>query len=205
MLSEVAGRYGEVLGGGRGPHGKEKDGIGAAYRAIDRACHEYAVAHDAAGLPDDLRAGQIIGTAALMSIRLRHAIGLTGPAPFDGVLDVPRPGVVGGRAGLHWVEGAAPWRGARSIVVTDDDRRLPATLRMLLLDSSGVDKTATLTEHREALTAVSAAVLVPDVEPLVASGAVDWLLFDWVMAHRESEESGAGRSVRAEPPTPRRL
>ena len=24
-----------------------------------------------------------------------------------------------------------------------------------------------------------------------ASGAVDWLLFDWVMAHRDSAESGA--------------
>ena len=62
---------------------------------------------------------------------------------------------------------------------------------MLLFDSSGVDKDASLTEHREALGRVAAAVTAPDVEPMTASGAVDWLLFDWVMAHRESADAGA--------------
>jgi hypothetical protein len=77
------------------------------------------------------------------------------------------------------------------LVVTEDGRRLPATLSMLLFDSSGVNKDASLDEHREALGRVTEAVLATDSEPLVASGAVDWMLFDWVMAHRESPDSGA--------------
>ncbi|CAN5294517.1 hypothetical protein BH09ACT12_BH09ACT12_21870 [soil metagenome] len=191
VLIEVAGRFGEVLGGGRGPRPDEREDLTDAYRAIDRLTHEYAVAHDASGLPDDTRAGQIVGTGALMSIRCRNAVGLMGPAPFDGELDTQGPGVVGGRAGLMWRDEASPWRGARWLVVTDDDRRLPATLAMLLFDSSGVDKDASLTEHRDALTAVTDAVLAPDAEPMTASGAVDWLLFDWGMAHREAADSGA--------------
>lgn len=191
VLIEVAGRFGEVLGGGRGPRPDEQDDLAAAYRAIDRLCHEYAQAHDRAALPDDVRAGQIIGTGALMSIRAREAIAMMGPAPYDGELDVPGPGVVGGAAGLHWVDEAQPWRGVRWLVVTEDGRRLPATLSMLLFDSSGVNKEASLDEHREALGRVTEAVLAPDAEPMVASGAVDWLLFDWVMAHRESPDSGA--------------
>ncbi|GAB2773101.1 hypothetical protein GCM10027020_27970 [Nocardioides salsibiostraticola] len=194
VLIEVAGRFGELLGGGRGPRPDEQDDLAASYRAIDRACEEYDTARlapVAADLPDDVRAGQIIGTAALMSIRARQAIGLMGPAPFDGALDVPGPGVVGGRAGLHWVDDDQEWAGARWLVVSDEGRRLPATLSMLLFDSSGVDKDATLTEHREALKRVTSSVTEADVEPLAASGAVDWLLFDWVMAHRESADSGA--------------
>lgn len=191
VLIEVAGRFGEVLGGGRGPRPEEHDGLTDAYRAIDRLTHEYAAAHDRSGLPDDTRAGQIIGTGALMSIRCRNAVGLMGPAPFDGELDTPGPGVVGGRAGLTWREELTPWRGARWLVMTEDGRRLPATLAMLLFDSSGVDKDAALTEHREALSTVTDAVTGPGAEPMVASGAVDWLLFDWVMAHRESPDSGA--------------
>ena len=191
VLIEVAGSYGEILGGGRGPRPDEQDGVAAAYRAIDRLCADYADAHEAVDGPDDVRAGQIIGTAALMSIRARQSIGMMGPAPHDGQLDQPGQGVVGGRAGLHWVDDSAPWAGARWLVVTDEGQRLPATLNMLLFDSSGVDKEATLTEHREALSRVTDAVGAPGAEPLSASGAVDWLLFDWVMAHRESPDSGA--------------
>ena len=191
VLIEVAGRFGEVLGGGREPRPDERDDLTDAYRAIDRLSAEYAEAHAASDLPDDVRSGQIVGTAALMSIRTRQSIGLMGPAPFDGELDAPGPGVVGGRAGLHPVDESAPWRGSRWLVVSDDGRRLPATLSMLLFDSSGVDKDATLTEHREALEQVTEAVAAPDAEPLSASGAVDWLLFDWIMAHRESPDSGA--------------
>lgn len=191
VLIEVAGSFGEILGGGRGPRPDEHDDLALAHQAIDRLCHEYAGAHDRVGLPDDVRAGQIIGTAALMSIRARQAIGLMGPAPFEGGLDVPGPGVVGGQAGLHWVAESEPWRGARWLVVTPEGQRLPATLSMLLFDSSGVNKDATLTEHRDALERVTLAVEAPGVEPMSASGAVDWLLFDWVMAHRESPDSGA--------------
>ncbi|CAN5698433.1 hypothetical protein BH11ACT8_BH11ACT8_33040 [soil metagenome] len=191
VLIEVAGRFGEVLGGGRGPRPDEQDPLSQAYRAIDRITHEYAEAHAGTDLPDDVRAGQILGTAALMSIRCREAIGMMGPPPFEGHLDQAGPGVVGGLAGLHWVDASAEWKGARWLVVTEDGRRLPATLNLLLFDSSGVDKEATLTEHREALTRVTRAVRDPAVEPMAASGAVDWLLFDWVMAHRESADSGA--------------
>ncbi len=189
----VAGRFGEVLGGGRGPRPDEQEALAASYRAIDRMVHDYDEADRALGGRDDVRAGQIVGTAALMGIRLRHAVGMTGPAPFDGALDDPAAGVVSGRAGLHRVDEARPWTGARWLVVTEDDppRRLPATLAMLLFDSSGVDKEASLTEHRDALCSVTEAVTAPDAEPLAASGAVDWLLFDWGMAHRESPDSGA--------------
>ena len=51
--------------------------------------HDYAVAHDAAGLLDDVRAGQIVGTASLVSIRTRTRSALTAPTPFDGELDLP--------------------------------------------------------------------------------------------------------------------
>jgi hypothetical protein len=196
VLIEVAGRFGEVLGGGRGPRPDEQEALAEASRAIDRLCHEYAEAQDVAAHPADVRAGQIIGTAALMSIRARHALGLTGTPPFEGELDDPGTGLVGGRAGLHWVDEDQPWRGARWLVETDDDRRLPATLAMLLYDSSGVDKDAALREHSEAMTRVTTAVQEPGADPYVATGAVDWLLFDWIMAHRESPEQG-GAEIRA--------
>lgn len=191
VLIEVAGRFGEVLGGGRGPRPEERNDLTDAYRAIDRLSAEYADAHAVAQLRDDVRAGQIIGTGALMSVRIRNSIGLMGPAPFDGELDHPGPGMIGGHAGLQWVEDGVPWRGSRWLVVTEAGDRLPATLNMLLFDSSGVNKDAALAEHREALERVTEAVVAPDAEPMLASGAVDWLLFDWVMAHRESPDSGA--------------
>jgi hypothetical protein len=190
VLIEVAGRFGEVLGGGRGVAPEEREALATAYVVIDRACREYADAHAGCDLPDDLRAGQITGTAALMSVRARSALGLMGAAPFDGELDTPAPGTVGGTCDLTWVDADEPWRGARWIVTTETGRRLPATLAMMLYDSSGVNKEASLDEHRAALARVTDAVpTAPD--PFAAAGAVDWLLFDWVMAHRESADSGA--------------
>jgi hypothetical protein len=191
VLIEVAGRFGEVLGGGRGVRPDERADATEAYRAIDRLCQEYAVAQRQAGAPDDLRAGQILGTSVLMSIRLRQSLGLMGGAPFDGTLDQPGTGVVGGLAGLHWVDESEPAKGARWLVVTAEGSRLPATLSMLLFDSSGVDKDAARDEHRQALVRVTEAVSSHQMDPYAASGAVDWLLFDWVMAHRESADSGA--------------
>ena len=191
VLIEVAGRFGEVLGGGRGVRPAERADVTSAYRAIDRLCQEYAVAHRQVGAPDDVRAGQILGTSALLSIRLRQSLGLMGAAPFDGSLDKPAPGVVGGLAGLYWVDESEPAKGARWLVVTPEGSRLPATLAMLLFDSSGVDKDSTLDEHRDALLRVTEAVSSRRADPYAASGAVDWLLFDWVMAHRESADSGA--------------
>ncbi|MBS44235.1 MAG: hypothetical protein CMH83_13940 [Nocardioides sp.] len=195
VLIEAAGRFGEVLGGGRPARPDERDDLQAAYVAIDRGVVELAdaaaVADAEHGVPRDLRSGQILGTAHLVGVRCRFALGVAGAAPFDGTLDVPAPGMVGGHAGLHWVDPARPALGGRWLVVTDDGRRLPATLSMLLHDSSGVDKEATLREHREALATVTDAVVEAGAEPFAAAGAVDWLLFDWVMAHRESEDAGA--------------
>lgn len=191
VLIAVAARFGEVMGGGRALATDEREPARAAFQVVDRLSAEYAAAWRASGLRTDLRAGQIIGTGVLMSIRLRVALGEMGPAPFDGELDEPGPGVVGGRAGLHVVDPAMPWLGSRWLVVTADGLRLPATLSMLLHDSSGVDKDATLKEHREALRGVTAAVDALGVEPIEASGAVDWLLYDWLMAHRDGEDSGA--------------
>lgn len=190
LLIEVAGRYGEVLGGSRSPGRAEQAGLAQAYVAIDRACTDYAQARQATGSAVDVRAGQILGTAALLSIRCREPLGLMAPAPFDGTLDRPAPGMVGGRAGLHWVDESVPWHGARWLVVTQDGLRLPATLSMLLFDSSGVDKEAAQREHADALRLVTTAVDGAE-DPMVASGAVDWLLFDWLMAHRDSPDSGA--------------
>lgn len=191
VLIAVAARFADVMGGGRDLTADERDEARAAFRTVDRLSAEYASAWRASGLRTDLRAGQIIGTGVLMSIRLRVALGEMGPAPFDGDLDQPGPGVVGGHAGMHEVDAAMPWLGSRWLVVTDEGRRLPATLSMLLHDSSGVDKDATLKEHRASLRAVTGAVDRVGVEPIEASGAVDWLLYDWLMAHRDGEDSGA--------------
>lgn len=219
VLVDLTGRCGEVLGGGRPPSPEEVVILRRGYREIDRLTVEYDDARRAAGLPEATRAGQIVGSAALLSVHARTRLGLMGPVPFDGELDAPPPGVVGGRAGLHWVDPAHPWLGARWLVVTDPapgepPARLPASLSMLLTDSSRVDPVASRREHREALGQVTAAVgdkgaattdpggddrsgatarasVGRGVEPLAASGALDWLLYDWLMAHRDGPDSPA--------------
>jgi hypothetical protein len=62
---------------------------------------------------------------------------------------------------------------------------------MIMFDSSGVNKDAALDEHRDALRSVTKAAPDPTADPFVVSGAIDWLLHDWLMAHRESPESAA--------------
>jgi hypothetical protein len=52
-------------------------------------CFDYAAALDQTGLAADVRAGKIIGTATLFSIRARQPLGLLGPAPLDGELEEP--------------------------------------------------------------------------------------------------------------------
>ena len=109
----AAERFGDILGGGRRPaDADERDDLLALHRDVDRLCFEYAVALEATGLSADLRAGKIIGTAALFSIRARQPLGLLGPAPFDGELDEPSPGVVGGYGEFHHVDSGRPWMGA---------------------------------------------------------------------------------------------
>ena len=78
----------------------------------------------------DLRAGKIIGTAALFSIRARQPLGLLGPAPFDGELDDPTIGVVGGYGEFQEVDPGKPWKGGRWVVRTEAGQRFPLTLSM---------------------------------------------------------------------------
>lgn len=193
VLIDVATRLGPVLGGEVEPSPTDLADVRDAHLAIDRASREYAVAAAALDLPRDLRAGQILGTGALLSIQCREVLGTIGPSPFAGSLDSPGVGMVSGRAVLSWVEAGDDqvWQGARWVVETEDGLRLPATLAMLLHDSSGVLKDAAVTEHKDALARITTAVESGPVEPIQASGAVDWLLFDWLMAHRDGPQSAA--------------
>lgn len=193
----AAGRFGQVLGGGRAPQRPEEGmELRELHRAIDRLCHEYATALDLTGLAVEVRAGQIIGTAALIGMRARIPLGLIGPAPLDGELADPTEGVVSGFGEMRQVDPARPWKGGRWVVRTETGLLLPATLAMLLFDSSGVNKDAALREHREALQAVldsaqAPAAVASAADPAAVACAIDWLLYDWLMAHRDGPDSGA--------------
>lgn len=192
VLIAAAERFGEVLGGGRLPaDAEEEQELRELHRAIDRLCHEYADALVLTGFATDIRGGQIVGTAALISIRIRMALGTLGPAPLTGELDEPSVGVVAGFGDMVQVDPAKPWKGGRWVVRTEEGKRFPATLPMLMFDSSGVYKDAALDEHREALRSVVAAANADDADPLAVACAVDWLLYDWLMAHRDGPSSGA--------------
>ena len=192
-LIDAARRWGEFLGGGRAAVEPAEQGeLRELHRTLDRLNHEYAVAASATGIPVEIRGGQIVGTSALIAIRARMALGVAGPTPFAGELDNPNIGVVAGRGQFQPVDPAQVWRGGRWVVQAEDGRhRYPLTLSMLLFDSSGVNKDAALDEHRAALRALTAAGRADEADPFVVSGALDWLLYDWLMAHRESPESGA--------------
>ncbi|MBI3216302.1 MAG: hypothetical protein HYZ38_21005 [Mycobacterium sp.] len=187
-LIDAAGRFGELLGGGRRPDPDERAALTELHHSLDGLCADYAAAA-ATGIGVDARAGKIIGTAALMSILARAPLGLLGPAPLDGELDTPSPGVVGGYGDMTSVDEQRPWKGARWVVRTESGQRLPLTLQMLLFDSSGVNKEAARREHREAIESVLAAAGHPDADPLDVACALDWLLYDWLMAHRDGPDS----------------
>ena len=186
----AAERFGEILGGGRGPaDAAERDDLVELHRACDRLCFEYAAALEKTGLSADLRAGKIIGTAVLFSIRARRPLGLLGPAPFDGELDEPSLGVVGGYGEYQQVDPDKPWKGGRWVVRTEDGQRFPLTLSMVFFDSSGANKEGARKEHREALQSVVSAARLPDADPMAVTCALDWLLYDWLMAHRDGPDS----------------
>ena len=186
----AAEQFGEILGGGRRPaDAEERDGLLELHRSLDRLCFEYAAALEKTGLSADLRAGKIIGTSALFSIRARAPLGLLGPAPFEGELDDPGLGVVGGYGEFHQVDPDQPWRGGRWVVRTDAGQRFPLTLSMLMFDSSGANKEGARKEHRDALQAVVRAARLPEADPLAVTCALDWLLYDWLMAHRDGPDS----------------
>lgn len=186
----AAGQFGELLGGGRRPEtDRERDDLVLLHRALDSLCHEYALSLERTGITADLRAGKIIGTAALFSILAREPLGLLGPAPLDGALDDPSLGVVGGFGEMCQVNPDRPWQGGRWIVRTESGLRYPLTLSMLLFDSSGVNKDAAHNEHRDALSLVVSAAGAAGADPLSAACALDWLLYDWLMAHRDGPDS----------------
>lgn len=191
VLILAAEHLGDVLGGGRGPAVAERDQLCELHRAIDRLCYEYAVALERTGLVAEVRAGQIVGTAALFSVRARRPLGMLGPAPFDGELDDPSVGVVGGFGEMHQVDPARPWLGGRWVLRSQDGPRYPLTLAMLLFDSSGVNKEASLEEHRAALRSVLTGAQAADAPPAAVACALDWLLYDWLMAHRDGPDSAA--------------
>ncbi|GAB3001311.1 hypothetical protein [Mycobacterium bourgelatii] len=186
----AAERFGEILGGGRAPaDAAERDDLLDLHRALDRLCFEYAAATDVTGIKPDLRAGKIVGTAALFSIRARQPLGLLGPAPLDDQLDEPSLGVVGGFGEMQQVDPARPWLGGRWVVRTEAGQRFPLTLSMMMFDSSGVNKDAARREHLEALNSVIEAARSPEADPLAVTCAIDWLLYDWLMAHRDGPDS----------------
>ena len=197
-LIDAARRWGEVLGGGRPVRDDaEANELTELYQTLEGLNREYAVAERMVGLTVELRAGQIVGTSALLAIRARMAVGSAGPVPFEGELAEPRPGVMSGHGQFQHVSretAEARWRGGRWVLAATDGRRYPLTLDMVL-HGSGTEKDGALDEHRDALRALTklaaSSDLPPDVVPSVLAGALEWLLYDWLMAHRESERSAA--------------
>ncbi len=185
----AAERFGQILGGGRRPAAEEREDLLSLHRTLDRLCVDYAMALERTGLVADLRAGKIVGTAALFSILAREPLGLLGPAPFDGELDDPAIGVIGGFGEMQQINPAEPWRGGRWVVRTEAGQRFPLTLSMLLFDSSGVNKEASRKEHLEALRSVITAARTAGADPMAVTCALDWLLYDWLMAHRDGPDS----------------
>ena len=75
------------------------------------------------------------------------------------------------------------------MVRTEAGQRFPLTLSMLIFDSSGTNKEGARKEHREALASVVEAAGLPDADPMSLTCALDWLLYDWLMAHRDGPDS----------------
>lgn len=191
LLIAAAGAVGEVLGGSRQATAIERQVLTELYRSVDRAAHEYAETLASTGLPSELRAGQILGTGSLMGYLARAKLELTAPEPLAGQLDEPGVGVIAGFGDLIEVRPGVPAYGSRWVIRTEDGRRFPASLSLLLHDSSGVQKDAALDEHRAALKAAVAAADDAAADPFVVGASIDWLLHDWLMAHRDGPSSGA--------------
>lgn len=187
----AAKRFGELLGGGKHPDDHEREALLILHRRLDHLSRDFALALELTNTVADLRAGKIIGTATLFSIRARQPLSLLGPAPLDGELDDPTIGVVSGFGRMCQVDPEKPWKGGRWILESPSGQRFPLTLSMLLFDSSGVNKDAARREHREVIESCIAAAGAPEVDYFVMASALDWLLYDWLMAHREDPDSAA--------------
>jgi len=190
-LIVAAARFGTLLGGGQAPDAEERNELVALHQSLDLLVRDYALAAEITGVIPDLRAGKIIGTAALFSIRARFPIGLLGPAPLDGELDEPGMGVISGFGQMSIVDPDKPWKGGRWVLKAESGQRHPLTLSTMLFDSSGVNKDGARREHREAIEGCIAAASAEDADPFTVACALDWLLYDWLMAHREDADSAA--------------
>jgi hypothetical protein len=124
-------------------------------------------------------------------VRARHPLGLLGPAPLDGELDEPATGMISGFGEMCRVDPDEPWKGGRWIVRTETGERYPLTLSTLLFDSSGTNKDAARQEHRDAIRTVIASAESADADPFAVACALDWLLYDFLMAHRDGPDSAA--------------
>ena len=172
VLVDAAGRVGDILGGSRPPASPQDwQDLQEVSAVLDRLCVEYADAAERTGFPVDVRAGQIVGTAALLGIRTRMVLGVADPVPLAGQLDDPSVGVVAGYGDMVRGRPAEPFRGGRWVIRTESGQRFPATLSMLLYDSSGVNKDAAQDEHRAAVRSVLAAVDDDGAEPAVVGGS----------------------------------
>jgi hypothetical protein len=148
-----------VLGGGRGVRDEqEAAGLTELHRALERLNHEYAAAERLAGMGTELRAGQIIGTSALLAIRARMALGTDGPGPFARLLCEPRAGVLAGHGQFHWVDPDVPGRGGRWLLMAQDGQRYPLALDTLL-HGSGVEKDGAAIEIRSGRTTDAAMII----------------------------------------------
>lgn len=185
----AARRFGDLLGAGRRPALHERDELAELYRRLDDACLDYARAAERLGMTPDGRAGRIVGTAVLMSILARQALDMLGPAPLDGELDEPELGVVGGYGEMVRVDPGRPWKGGRWVVRTESGARLPLTLSMILFDSSGTNREAARDEHCEVLREVTSSAGQRDSDAYDVACALDWLLYDYLMAHRDGPDS----------------
>jgi hypothetical protein len=187
----AAARFGELLGGGRLPDAVDRNELVALHRCLDLLVRDYASAANICGTVPDLRAGKIIGTATLFSIRARFPVGLLGPAPLDGELDEPSLGVISGFGEMTPADPDKPWKGGRWVLRSESGERYPLTLSTMLFDSSGVNKDAARREHRDAIQACVVGATADDADPFAVACALDWLLYDWLMAHREDPDSAA--------------
>jgi hypothetical protein len=187
----AAAQFGELLGGGHPPDSQERDELVTLHRCLDLLVRDYALAAEISGIMPDLRAGKIIGTATLFSIRARFPVGLLGPAPLDGDLDEPSMGVISGFGEMTMVDPGKPWKGGRWVLKAESGQRYPLTLSTMLFDSSGVNKDAARREHREVIEACVEGAAADDADPFTVACALDWLLYDWLMAHREDPDSAA--------------
>jgi hypothetical protein len=187
----AAARFGDLLGGGKRPDPRERDDLIVLHRSLDLLVRDYAMAAEIVGIVPDLRAGKIIGTATLFSISARFPVGMLGPAPFDGQLDEPTPGVISGFGQMELLDPERPWRGGRWVLKAESGRRYPLTLSTMLFDSSGVNKDGARREHRDVIESCVRGATLGDADPASVASALDWLLYDWLMAHREDPDSAA--------------